>query len=1440
MNEQIPDFIQNLNKEDASISNSSQKGFITRDNQQIPDFIAKPINHQSDIEFNSIQPDYKDIEVRQELGVNFDNSFSSNQDAVKQYVDGLSDEDYKTWTQLKNEWYSLDARKALFDNKENLYDINAKGWEKYWSNNKNSFMQFLLDQQQWTLDFQNEIIHPWSVTAQEKLNEMWQYLMKDDYNDIYNSLKAPEDANAIRKYYQNSYAKPIAWWIRQTNIAWWILTNLLSKWVNLIDNLWNLSTQLIGEWLNKVADDKKWYKEFVVDPSESVSLRASQIQAVNDALGIWFTVSYPIATYIMTTLGSESETVQKIMDWSYKWIKWVTKQVVDAVGEDTLGLEWLTEEEKEVWYENVAMATMIMFWEMLWYWWNKISNSKLMQEANWALSVAKQTSRFAKRTTENQIAQWVKSAMKDLPEGSQLTTKGWTPLFTNTANWIQPTMQGSLYLLTKIGWAKVNWFIRWLEWVYKNKDRWLVNRNPNTPVWDLPITPWVKIENETPKIENNTLKTVEETKVEPIKNEIKTEVPKVPSKVKTSTIREFVDSIKEDINNTTKKFWTSNEIYEKLKTSPELQMEYNNTIDPYIKENWANNPQWVIEEPLKDLIETIKEQLQFKKNSDTDWRINQMKTKINVPKSESWKYKADQKTYKELENLLSKNIKDPEKFLDYLLKLPEEKVNTLNQIIPNYSKNIQLIKDTLDLTKAITSTDLLWKFMTWHSNLGWMNKLSLRKYLYRKFAEAYRNKNIKTNMAKVEEILNQMSEEELINLEKEMQWWDLRKFEESEIDRWNEKWYRLDTFWEKGNWHLQEIMDSKRPWTNKTVREYLEEKWVKMTVTNAESQYRQLTHEMMWKESLAAYSENLDRMILKRFDNPYKGFIFHEFWHRLFNQLGTTQMLDMLDYISKRDWISQEAAFERRAEYFRNYMEYNNIDWKRYILKELGEAFDPKLLQVIEKTKNEVFDLFNLSDKDKGISQIMSDVKHDTEAWKEITSRKPQPLLSRRVWDDVDFRTEWLKKNIDSNIDSVMLDREIFDSPYNKGEIMIRLKDWKDIPWSKYRENLTDEQLSKIDKYQEDIFDEIINSTFGVDTEEWFVWEWKFDYKTLKNKNDLKDLLKDWYKITKEDLWLDLMETVWLMEQLKQIDPDIVWLTEKDGQLMVKYLDESYRERREQADRPWQRELKEVPAYDFFSEEEKAKFPKEVQEKIGNTWKDFDNEWNPLSLQQEKYFKNSKVRDKEWNLILVYHWTIDSGFDEFDWNRIWSSNWNEWFFWKWFYFTPDKSIAKDYMETWWSKDNSKKGMKMWYLNIKKLFDFNKAYTKAEYEKLLDKLWVTEKQLPATEWNWKYTLMNWYDFKVFNEGERDIEEFKERFGDIDLDEILQWEELTDVLKEAWYDWTLWNNWLYDEYVIFNSNQFKNINNRVPTKWSKFSDPVDLNKILWKKDLVTTKK
>lgn len=139
-------------------------------------------------------------------------------------------------------------------------------------------------------------------------------------------------------------------------------------------------------------------------------------------------------------------------------------------------------------------------------------------------------------------------------------------------------------------------------------------------------------------------------------------------------------------------------------------------------------------------------------------------------------------------------------------------------------------------------------------------------------------------------------------------------------------------------------------------------------------------------------------------------------------------------------------------------------------------------------------------------------------------------------------------------------------------------------------------------------------------------------------------------------------------------------------------------------------------------------------------------------------------------------------------------------------------------------------MKIGYLNIEKMFNFDKSYTRSEYEDLLKELDVTEEELPASEYNGKYRLMNGYDLQIFENNEINLEEFQRLFGDIDPDNILQGKELTEKLMKAGYDWSFGNNGLYDEYVIFNSNQFKSLNNRVPSKWDSFSDPVNLNDLL----------
>ena len=1186
----------------------------------------------------------KDLQISQELWVSIPEPMPLEERQA--YVDALSNEDWKTWKQLKSEGYSFEARKAMMDNKDLLYDITAPGNEKFWSWKKNSFMQYLLDQEQSTLGFQNDVIHPWSVSTQEKLNTISQNLMAPTYEDIYNKLETD--------YAWNNWNKSMAWVLRWVNIAWWVITNLASKWVSLIDSLWNLSTQFKGEILNAIADDKKWYNEFIVDPSQSVSLRASQIEAVNDIMWWFYALKYPIATYLITLIWGESEEASKILQWATKWIDWVNKQVVNLIGEDNLWLEWLTDKEKQLWYENLLMAEIGLFGEWLGRGWKKFSNTKLVQETESALKFANETSKFAKRTAENEIAQWVKWAMKDLPEWAQLTTEGWTPLFSNTLSGIKPTIQWELYLLTKVFGARANWFIRWLERVYKNKDRWLVTRNPKEPVWDLPVTPWVKIDNWTPKIEDTRIKPVEEPKVEAPKQEIKTTTPKPVATTKpvekTSTIKEFIKSVKEDLESP--KSWISKELSEKIQTSPALQSEYVNTIDPYIRANGASNPSWVIEQPLRDFINTVLEELNYQRFSEVDKNKINQKTKVNIPVQDKVRYESQQQEYKDLIKILSKDYDNPEEYLKYLLNLKPQTVKTLDRLIPDFSKNLWLIKDTLDLTKAITSTDLLWKLLDWKSNWWWRNKASIRNYLWRKFAEAYKNSSTKTRMAEVENILNQMSEEELVNLEKQMN--DnlgIRRYD------WRAEWYMPETMWEKGNISFKEAWNKKRPWTNKTIWEMYEKYKAKITLAKDESDYRLITKDMPWHESLAAYSENLDRFIFKELNNPNEQFFYHEWYHRVFNQLGTNKMLNILEYISKRDNISQEAAFERRAEYWRNYVRYNNIDWKRYILKELGEAFDSKLLSVMEKTKDELFDLFNINNlQELEINQIISDVKHDTKAWEEIMNRKPQPILSKlfdiqdprkQRW-DVDYRRLFLQR-INPEVERVRMDYDqAATNPYAMWNVVIEMKDWSTQTWEQFKKNMTKEQLEKEDIYMEEVLDDIISQTFNVekqsDWEYWFAWEGKFDYKTLQNEKqlDYSVLSKKWFTETKDTLWIESLEAMDLLTQLKQIDPDIVGLKEKNWKLMVEYLVEWYSERRELPDRPWQLEVKEAPARDYLSKEEIESLPKDFQDMVtkdewlyqGWQWWLQYSEWKNLKLGNWYYFGNYK-QAKEFGPALI-------------------------------------------------------------------------------------------------------------------------------------------------------------------------------------------------------------
>lgn len=537
-------------------------------------------------------------------------------------------------------------------------------------------------------------------------------------------------------------------------------------------------------------------------------------------------------------------------------------------------------------------------------------------------------------------------------------------------------------------------------------------------------------------------------------------------------------------------------------------------------------------------------------------------------------------------NQLLRAILQQLKEMNKIQDLPEEKLNQIfQQLSPESQQKLMEISDKMMNNKRLTNRD-------------------------------------KKILESVWEILSR----EDLNIED-----GIRKMSDEEIERLSEKWYRPDTYIEARE-SLEEVMNAKRPGTNKTTREYLKEKGVEMTIWSPSTVY-QIT---WW--ALAGYHWMLDRIIFSEFANPYKWIIFHEFWHRLLNQLGTTQIMDMITHIAKRDWITEEAAFERRAEYFRNYMQYNNIDGKKYLVQSLWQDMAWKINDVAEKTKKEIWDLFDI-EEDKEIYQIMTDVKYDTPKWQEITSRRPEPLTERMVWKWQPVRYQWMQDVLDPNIESVYT-QEYFDK-----DLMVKFKDGTSKPWKEYRKTLTPEQLKEIDTYETDYIREFVDQVAWRD--KGIKWEGKFDYDKLRNEKDLDDLVRETRNVTKKDLWLDAFEWVDFMNQLRDVNPDIIGITEKNWEIYLRVLEESYWERYEQSDRPGQRELRTIKADDYLTEEDMNKFSPEIQEKLKfdtwlyQGWEGWLNysEWKNLKLGNWYYFW-SKKQAKEFgpSILRLERW----------------------------------------------------------------------------------------------------------------------------------------------------------------------------------------------------------
>lgn len=186
--------------------------------------------------------------------------------------------------------------------------------------------------------------------------------------------------------------------------------------------------------------------------------------------------------------------------------------------------------------------------------------------------------------------------------------------------------------------------------------------------------------------------------------------------------------------------------------------------------------------------------------------------------------------------------------------------------------------------------------------------------------------------------------------------------------------------------------------------------------------------------------------------------------------------------------------------------------------------------------------------------------------------------------------------------------------------------------------------------------------------------------------------------------------------------------------------------------------------------------------KVENNDSAKDNKGRTLTKEQQEYFKDSKVRDENGNLLILYHGT-KGDFNTFDIEKSginYENNWSA--LGKGFYFTPNYEAAKEYSNSGTTGKN--RSIKEVFVDLKNPFYINKNYT----EELADL-------------KGKYNIDDFY----FKKGIRLIRVLNE--NGINSTKVLQDFGFDGVIEAYGND--------IDQVVAFNSNQIKNVDNTNPT-------------------------
>lgn len=231
--------------------------------------------------------------------------------------------------------------------------------------------------------------------------------------------------------------------------------------------------------------------------------------------------------------------------------------------------------------------------------------------------------------------------------------------------------------------------------------------------------------------------------------------------------------------------------------------------------------------------------------------------------------------------------------------------------------------------------------------------------------------------------------------------------------------------------------------------------------------------------------------------------------------------------------------------------------------------------------------------------------------------------------------------------------------------------------------------------------------------------------------------------------------------------------------------------------------------------------------KVENNDSAKDNKGRTLTKEQQEYFKDSKIKDRNGLLMTVYHGT-NNDFNIFDKQYVSKNTKNAGFYGDGFYFTPDKESARQYG----------KSSKEVYLDIKNPFSFSELSKYNGEDYYSDYVQIKNLVELNSEWgnipvkfNDKNTWGDIYeDVKAMLDGNKTDEEIDnlmyDKYGEIpekindklyNYSKRNNYKTLSQVLEENGYDGIINRETPENstEIVAFNSNQIKNVDNTNPT-------------------------